>query len=184
MQFRYIVNLAENWENFKAAKLALNNTLQATNLKQFSSTYGQKVPELLKITSNLLKEGNITGDTLLKDINGIVNTLRECNVAVRWLILHTVLKPGKYHIILYWHSDCNFFLRYDRQKQKTEAIQRPSNSRIELRTIVLIQTPSEHRPVRAGDQGPLPQFDVRKRHPMGAFKREQSQKFSRTLRSV
>ncbi|XP_066254336.1 WASH complex subunit 5 isoform X1 [Euwallacea similis] len=90
----FIVNLAETWENFKSAKQALSNTLQVSNIKHFASNYGQKVPNLLKISSNLLKEGNITKDSLLKDINNIVNTLRECNVTLRWLILHTVLKPG------------------------------------------------------------------------------------------
>ncbi|ERL87541.1 hypothetical protein D910_04932 [Dendroctonus ponderosae] len=90
----FIVNLADTWDNFKAAKQALNNTLQLTNLKHYSGTYGQKVPELLKSSNSLLKEGTVTRESLLKDIQGIVNTLRECNVALRWLVLHTVVKPG------------------------------------------------------------------------------------------
>ncbi|KAL1518312.1 hypothetical protein ABEB36_001954 [Hypothenemus hampei] len=88
----FIVNLLESWENFKAAKLALSNTLQ--NLKSLAGNFGKKVPELLKITGNFLKEGNITRDSLLKDIHLILNTLRECNFTLKWLILHTTLKPG------------------------------------------------------------------------------------------
>lgn len=91
----YTVNLAEVWEPFKAAKLALNNTLELVNIKEYASNYGASVSGLLKETSLLLKEGNITEETLLRDINNIINILRECNVTVRWLMLHTVLKPGQ-----------------------------------------------------------------------------------------
>ncbi|XP_019864763.1 WASH complex subunit 5 isoform X2 [Aethina tumida] len=89
------LNLAENWEPFKAAKLALNNTLELVNVKEYASSFGAGVSTLLKTTNLLLKEGNITKETLLKDINNIVSTLRDCNVTVRWLMLHTILKPGK-----------------------------------------------------------------------------------------
>lgn len=91
----YTVNLAESWEAFKAARSAINNTLEIVNIKEFSNSYGANVPVLLKTSTILLKEGNITENSLLKDINSITNTLRECNVTVRWLMLHTVLKPGQ-----------------------------------------------------------------------------------------
>ncbi|KAG5888367.1 hypothetical protein JTB14_033504 [Gonioctena quinquepunctata] len=90
----YTMNIVESWENFKAAKSALNNTLEQVNVKEYANSHGSDVPNLLKRTSSLLKEGNITRDTLLKEINNITNTLRECNVTVRWLMLHTILKPG------------------------------------------------------------------------------------------
>ncbi|XP_050294817.1 WASH complex subunit 5 isoform X2 [Anthonomus grandis grandis] len=90
----FVINLADAWENFKSAKQALSNTLQYSNIKNVSSTHGKNVPQLLSATSNLLKEGNITSDSLLKHINSILNTLRQCNVTLRWLILHTVIKPG------------------------------------------------------------------------------------------
>ncbi|CAH1180444.1 unnamed protein product [Phaedon cochleariae] len=89
------VNLTETWENFKAAKSALNNTLDLGNVKEYAANYGSEVAKLHKTTSGLLKEGNITRETLLKRTQSISNTLRECNVTVRWLMLHTVLKPGQ-----------------------------------------------------------------------------------------
>lgn len=92
--YSFIVNLADTWENFKAAKQALGNTLQPVNLKNIAVAHGLKIPELLVTTGNFLKEGVITRDTLLKNITAIVNCLRECNVVFRWLILHIVLKPG------------------------------------------------------------------------------------------
>ncbi|EEZ99542.1 WASH complex subunit strumpellin homolog-like Protein [Tribolium castaneum] len=91
----FIVNLAESWECFKAAKMALNNTLETVNIKGYASSYGSSVLPLLKATNLKLKEGNITSDNLLKDVNNIINLLRDCNFTIRWLMLHTLLKPGK-----------------------------------------------------------------------------------------
>ncbi|XP_057658318.1 WASH complex subunit 5 [Diorhabda carinulata] len=90
-----VVNLIETWDAFKAAKSALNNTLEVVNVKSYAISHGTNVPNLLKTTDLLLKEGNITDENLLKDINNIITTLRDCNVTVRWLMLHTVLKPGQ-----------------------------------------------------------------------------------------
>nr|XP_023013029.1 WASH complex subunit 5 [Leptinotarsa decemlineata] len=103
----YTVNIVDSWENFKAAKSALYNTLETVNVKEFSSTHGSCIPTLLKVTGGLLKEGTITRDNLLKDITSITNTLRECNVTVRWLMLHTILKPG--------HADRNKRLKQLRE---------------------------------------------------------------------
>lgn len=91
----FTVNIVDSWEAFKAAKSALNNTLEVSNVKEYSNSYGSSVPDLLKATSLLLKEGTITKESLLKDINNITTVLRNCNVTLRWLMLHTVLKPGQ-----------------------------------------------------------------------------------------
>lgn len=91
----FTVNIVESWEAFKAAKSALNNTLEASNIREYATSYGTSVPELLKSTNNLLKEGTITKESLLKDINNITNVLRNCNVTLRWLMLHTILRPGQ-----------------------------------------------------------------------------------------
>ncbi|CAH1995491.1 unnamed protein product [Acanthoscelides obtectus] len=90
----YTVNLIEMWDAFRGAKTALKNTMEHANVKKVTEIYGSNVKELLKMTNLLLKEGCITKDNLLKNINNITNTLRECNVTVRWLMLHTLLKPG------------------------------------------------------------------------------------------
>ncbi|CAH0547854.1 unnamed protein product [Brassicogethes aeneus] len=90
-----IVNLAEVWEPFKAARMALNNTLEIVNVKDYAQGFGSNIVNLHQTTNMLLKEGNITKETLLKDINNIINTLRDCNVTVRWLMLHTFGKQDK-----------------------------------------------------------------------------------------
>lgn len=89
------VNLVESWESFKAAKMALQNTVETANIKTYTNGYAESVQDLLKISAQYLKEGNITNESLLRDINKIINVLRNCNVALRWLMLHTIYKPGK-----------------------------------------------------------------------------------------
>lgn len=85
----FAINIVESWENFKAAKLALNNTLETVNVKSYANFYGSTVPELLTATAQLLKEGNLTSKNVIQDINNICNVLRSCNVTLRWLLLHT-----------------------------------------------------------------------------------------------
>ena len=38
-----VVNLAEAWEPYKAAKTALSNTLQTANIKDIAGRYGAKI---------------------------------------------------------------------------------------------------------------------------------------------
>lgn len=91
----FTMNLMETWDQFKAAKSALNNTLEIVNVKGYANSYSEGVQDLLKNTGQLLKEGSITNESLLRDINKIINVLRNCNVVLRWLMLHTIQKPGK-----------------------------------------------------------------------------------------
>lgn len=91
----FTVNLVETWDSFKAAKSALNNTLEIANVKNFANIYGSSLPDLLKSSAQLLKEGSITNESLLRDINKIINVLRNCNVVLRWMMLHTALRSEK-----------------------------------------------------------------------------------------
>lgn len=91
----FTVNLVETWDLFKAAKMALNNTVEPINIKRYSNSYAEGVQDLFKTSAQFLKEGSITNESLLRDINKIINVLRNCNVTLRWLMLHTIQKPGK-----------------------------------------------------------------------------------------
>lgn len=85
----FTINLAESWENFRAAKMALNNTLDQGNIKSYIQTFSTSLVELHKSTVTLLKEGTITSDNVFSNNNNILKVLRDCNVTIRWLILHT-----------------------------------------------------------------------------------------------
>ncbi|KAG0724668.1 WASH complex subunit 5 [Chionoecetes opilio] len=82
------VNLIEAWEPYKAAKQALNNTLEVTNIKEQATRISAKVVKLLKQTEQLRAEGAMSEGRVLDHSNRILNLLRECNVALRWVVLH------------------------------------------------------------------------------------------------
>lgn len=83
------VNLIDVWEPYKAAKQALNNTLESANIKEQASKVGQKFVKLVKQTDQLLGDESFSEAKVLDHSNKILNLLRECNVALRWGLLHT-----------------------------------------------------------------------------------------------
>ncbi|XP_071514464.1 WASH complex subunit 5 isoform X1 [Panulirus ornatus] len=90
------VNLIDAWEPYKAAKQALNNTLEVSNIKEQASKVKVKMNKLVKQTDQLLAEGTISESRVLDHSNRILNLLRECNVTLRWAMLHaaTLQKSG------------------------------------------------------------------------------------------
>ncbi|KAG1662783.1 WASH complex subunit 5 [Nymphon striatum] len=85
-----VVNLVDAWEPYKAAKLALSNTLDASNVQEHASRFHKNVSKFNPDARKLLKEGALTEEAVLDHIPKLMNVLRECNVTLRWIILHTV----------------------------------------------------------------------------------------------
>nr|XP_056710522.1 WASH complex subunit 5 [Euleptes europaea] len=83
------VNLAEAWEPYKAAKTALNYTLDLSNVKEQASRYAAVTERVHSQVRQLLKEGYLREEMVLDNIPKLLNCLRDCNVAIRWLMLHT-----------------------------------------------------------------------------------------------
>lgn len=82
------INLIDSWEPYKAARSALSNSLKTSNIKEYSSKYGMNLKRYISQTRNILKEGAITEEKVLDNVNKIINLLRDCNVTLRWLMLH------------------------------------------------------------------------------------------------
>uniref|UniRef100_A0A8C8BGL1 WASH complex subunit 5 n=1 Tax=Otus sunia TaxID=257818 RepID=A0A8C8BGL1_9STRI len=83
------VNLAEAWEPYKAAKTALNYTLDLSNVKEQASRYAAVTERVHTQVQQFLKEGCLREELVLDNIPKLLNCLRDCNVAIRWLMLHT-----------------------------------------------------------------------------------------------
>uniref|UniRef100_A0A4W3IH07 WASH complex subunit 5 n=1 Tax=Callorhinchus milii TaxID=7868 RepID=A0A4W3IH07_CALMI len=83
------VNLIEAWEPYKAAKTALNYTLEQSNIKEQAGRYGASVERLRLQEQQFLKEGFLREEYVLDHIPKLLNCLRDCNVTIRWLMLHT-----------------------------------------------------------------------------------------------
>nr|XP_044999379.1 WASH complex subunit 5 isoform X2 [Jaculus jaculus] len=83
------VNLGDAWEPYKAAKTALNNTLDLSNVKEQASRYASVSERVHTQVQQFLKEGCLRQEMVLDNIPRLLNCLRDCNVAIRWLMLHT-----------------------------------------------------------------------------------------------
>ncbi|KAM6457749.1 WASH complex subunit 5 [Liasis olivaceus] len=83
------VNLTEAWEPYKAAKTALNYTLDLSNVKEQASRAAAVTERVRTQVQQFLKEGCLRQEMVLDNIPKLLNCLRDCNVAIRWLMLHT-----------------------------------------------------------------------------------------------
>nr|CAD7567981.1 unnamed protein product [Timema californicum] len=88
------VSLLEWWEPYKAAKTALSNTLDTANVREHSSKHATKLQKLIPQTQQLSKEGALVEDNVLDHVNKVINIARECNVTLRWIMLHTCVPPA------------------------------------------------------------------------------------------
>ncbi|XP_028591994.2 WASH complex subunit 5 [Podarcis muralis] len=83
------VNLAEAWEPYKAAKMALNYTLDLSNVKEQAGRCAAVRERVHTQVQQFLKEGCLREEMVLDNIPKLLNCLRDCNVAIRWMMLHT-----------------------------------------------------------------------------------------------
>lgn len=83
------VNLVDAWDSYKAAREALANVIETKNVKEVAMKYAANLEKLNPKTRNLLKDGIVTQKTVMKNVTKLVNLIRECNVTLRWLMLHT-----------------------------------------------------------------------------------------------
>lgn len=83
------VNLIDAWDPYKAAKNALINNVDTKHIKNIATKHSAQIQKLIEKTRTLLKAGIVTRQMLMKNIIKIVNLIRECNVTLRWMMLHT-----------------------------------------------------------------------------------------------
>ncbi|KJE94402.1 strumpellin, variant [Capsaspora owczarzaki ATCC 30864] len=83
------VNLMDAWEPYKAARLALNNTGELGNVKHLAERYVSRVNKLNKDVAAFLTEGVLVEEYVLDHIPKLMSCMRDCNVTLRWLMLHT-----------------------------------------------------------------------------------------------
>ncbi|XP_065176777.1 WASH complex subunit 5-like [Sycon ciliatum] len=83
------VNLIDAWAPYRAASTGLNNTLEQGNIVEQASRHIIRVGQLNKAVDKYLQEGVLIEDFVLDHIPKLMNCLRECNVVIRWLMMHT-----------------------------------------------------------------------------------------------
>ncbi|XP_074640557.1 WASH complex subunit 5-like isoform X2 [Tubulanus polymorphus] len=83
------VNLLDAWTPYKAALTALSNTLDTNNIRQLATRFAGKVQKLMPAVQKYLKEGVLEDEFVLDNVPKLINVLREANVTIRWMMLHT-----------------------------------------------------------------------------------------------
>ncbi|XP_037084862.1 WASH complex subunit 5-like [Pollicipes pollicipes] len=90
-----VVNLLEAWEPYKAARTVLQASLDTAAVRQMASKHAAKMEELTVETGRWLQEGSLTPDLVLGSWHKLIALIRQCNVTLRWVLLHTSqLPPG------------------------------------------------------------------------------------------
>ncbi|KZC05129.1 PREDICTED: WASH complex subunit strumpellin [Dufourea novaeangliae] len=82
-----VINLCDWWSPYKAAKTALNNTLESSNVKVIAQKYGQKLKKLISETEEV--QLAVTFDE--SAVGSLVKLIKESNVTLHWILLHTAM---------------------------------------------------------------------------------------------
>ncbi|XP_026671210.1 WASH complex subunit 5 isoform X2 [Ceratina calcarata] len=80
-----VINLCDWWSPYKAARIALNNSLESSNVKVIAQKYGKKMKKLISETEEV--QLTVTSDE--SAIGSLVKLVKECNVTLHWILLHT-----------------------------------------------------------------------------------------------
>mmetsp|Transcript_12172 Transcript_12172/g.44420 ORF Transcript_12172/g.44420 Transcript_12172/m.44420 type:complete len:1190 (+) Transcript_12172:96-3665(+) len=84
----FVHDLRICWDPYKAAKTALQPTLVLSHIKALAQTHQSSVKRLEHDLDDFLTPGVLSVETLLGMISKVATCLRDCNVSLRWLLLH------------------------------------------------------------------------------------------------
>ena len=83
-----VVNLIDAWENFKAARQALANTLEINNLKRVSLNMQKMFQSSNESLKRILNENHLNEEFVLKNCDKLMKLCKQSNVVLRWILLH------------------------------------------------------------------------------------------------
>ena len=82
------IDLSVEWARYRAAKEALANTTTLENIQNVQQRNLKDFDLAEKDLDKYLMEGVLLETYVLDNISPLMNALRRCNVALRWLLLH------------------------------------------------------------------------------------------------
>lgn len=86
-----LVNLFEAWEPYKAARESLMQIIDSDSVISLSKQFNQKFFITAKRIQGYLREGWLNEATFLQNHSKILNDMREGNVVLKWILLHSKL---------------------------------------------------------------------------------------------
>lgn len=84
----HVIDLTTSWAPYPAAKAALENVINVNLVKNLNDKNAKLIATALDDLKKYLKEGVLMPDYLLDNMNPLLNAVRQCNVVLRWRLLH------------------------------------------------------------------------------------------------
>ena len=84
----FTADLQFAWADYRAARAALANTLQPQLIGRVAERYTRKMTPLHAKLNELLDEGVLNEEYVLDNRLELLEVTRDCNVTLRWLMLH------------------------------------------------------------------------------------------------
>lgn len=84
----HYVDLTKEWENYKAARIALGHTLDLDSIQELVNRNNGRLDSCYEDCDQHLIEGVLDEEYVLEKYESLLTILRESNITVRWLMLH------------------------------------------------------------------------------------------------
>ncbi|RHY11218.1 hypothetical protein DYB36_005983 [Aphanomyces astaci] len=84
-----VADLSLEWAPYPAARLALANTLEVSNLVEIVKAKMHTSASSIVSLTHFLTEGVLTEQYVLENIDALLDCIRTANVTIRWTILHS-----------------------------------------------------------------------------------------------
>ena len=94
------IDLKEEWLEYKAATAALDNVIILSNVKRFHESNVKTMNQCLVQLDKYLSNETLTDQYVLDHTNELLNFMRQCNVAIRWRILHRLVDDKQFSNII------------------------------------------------------------------------------------
>eukprot|EP01061_Rhynchopus_euleeides_P006910 TRINITY_DN15897_c0_g1_i1.p1 TRINITY_DN15897_c0_g1~~TRINITY_DN15897_c0_g1_i1.p1 ORF type:complete len:1161 (+),score=596.63 TRINITY_DN15897_c0_g1_i1:141-3623(+) len=90
------VDLTVEWAGYKAATKAIQNTMQLENVQYYQQLMAHRLQKLMKQLDEYLREGVLNEGYVLDEIHqSLLPCVRNCNVVLRWFLLHCTARDPK-----------------------------------------------------------------------------------------
>ncbi|XP_020111564.1 WASH complex subunit strumpellin homolog isoform X3 [Ananas comosus] len=83
-------DLFASWDAYKEAKAALSSCLSPNFIRDCCLYYSSKVTHLLSELGSSLSDGALKKDYVLDNSQHLISFIRNCNITLRWLLLHRI----------------------------------------------------------------------------------------------
>lgn len=95
-----IIDLTIEWNNYPAAKTALDNIYTSNFIRQLNINNITLINKCFDDLKHYLNEGVLLPDFVLDNTNTLINCTRACNVALRWRLLHRCCNNESFNKII------------------------------------------------------------------------------------